>query len=662
MIDETEQGEVDTGEMSKDASPWLDLISEAEKKFRLYQDKMDNIDKVYANLKELAEGAGDREFQIFWANLEVLKPAIYSRPPVPAVTPRFKDRKDLPNKASELLERVLSSSFEEEDIHEPLKMVRDDLAIGGRGVAWLRFDDADGESVKFEHIDRKDFLHGTARKWAEVGWVARRVWLTRKKGLKRFGDKFLLASFERRDDEEEGKVAKEAPVWEIWSKDERKVVWVSPGMEEVLDIQEPFLDLRGFFPCPKPAYGTVERGSLLPMPDYVYYRDQADEINEMTARISALAESLRMKGFYASGAEDVAEAVEAALKTNDQNAVMVPVSNNAAFGNGALKDAVVWLPVNEIAQTIVSLVELRRQFIEDVYQITGLSDIMRGATNPNETLGAQELKSQYGSIRVRERQEAMVTIARDMTRMAAEIIAENFSPETLVRMSQSDLPSQAVLDQEIADMNAKIQQAQTDPQVQQMAQANPEKAQEILQQVAARKQEIAETITIEKVVELLRSDRTRPFILDIETDSTIQPDENAEKARRTEFLTAIGGFISQAFPIVQQAPQTGEFVAEALRFAASGFRAGRQLDGVIDDLAEKIKEAPAQSNQPDPAQQLELQKAQLDMQAMQLDMQKVAAETKKTNAETEKTLAEIKKILAEATQSNVQSVDFLGSI
>ena len=202
------------------------------------------------------------------------------------------------------------------------------------------------------------------------------------------------------------------------------------------------------------------------------------------------------------------------------------MSNNAAFGNGALKDAVVWLPVNEIAQTIVSLVELRRQFIEDVYQITGLSDIMRGATNPNETLGAQELKSQYGSIRVRERQEAMVTIARDMTRMAAEIIAENFSPETLVRMSQSDLPSQAVLDQEIADMNAKIQQAQTDPQVQQMAQANPEKAQEILQQVAARKQEIAETITIEKVVELLRSDRTRPFILDIETDSTIQPDEN----------------------------------------------------------------------------------------------------------------------------------------
>jgi len=643
MNDELEptSAEGDGKDTSTDAAPWLELITEATKEFSTYNEKMDAIDKLYADLKALSEGASDREFQIFWANLEVLKPAIYSRPPIPVVTPRFKDRKELPREASELLERVLTSSFEAEDIDDPLKMVRDDLAIGARGVLWLRLDDAEeGEAVRFEHLDRKDFLHSLDRKWKEIEWVARRVWLTRKKGIARFGEEFSAAEFKRRDDEEEGRSNKKAQVWEIWSKDEQTVVWVTPGVDKLLDRQDPYLDLKQFFPCPKPAFGTVERGKLIPVPDFVYYRDQVDEINEMTARISALAEALRMKGFYASGAEDVAEAIEIALKNTDQSAILVPISNPAAFANQAMKDAIVWLPVRDVADTITNLIALRRQLIEDVYQITGLSDIMRGATNPNETLGAQELKSQYGGVRVRERQEAMVRMARDATRMAAEIIAENFTPETLRSMSQTDLPSQQAIQQEMEGLDAKIQQAAQSPQVVEMAQQNPEKAQELLQQVEARKQELAQTITLEAVVEVFRSDRVRPFILDIETDSTIQPDENAEKARRTEFLTAVGGFIQQAFPIVQQAPQTAEFVAESLRFAASGFRAGRQLDGVIDDLAEKIKESQNKPQEPNPMAQLETQK-------LQIDIQKGVEDVKNTQAETQKILAEIQKIQRE---------------
>jgi len=200
-------------------------------------------------------------------------------------------------------------------------------------------------------------------------------------------------------------------------------------------------------------------------------------------------------------------------------------------------------------------------------------------------------------------------------------------------MSQSDLPSQQAIQQEIAEMDAKVAQAAQDPEIIARAKQAPEQAQQLLQQIEARKQELASTITIEAVVQLLRDQRARPFILDIETDSTIQPDENAEKQRRTEFLTAIGGFIQQAFPIVQQAPETGEFVAEALRFAASGFRAGRQLDGVIDELAEKIKQAPQQAQQPDPVQQLEAQKVQSEIENTQADTGKKVAETQKIMTE-----------------------------
>jgi len=629
MIDPQE-----TEEEPKNAGPWLELIKEAEDCQQEYNDQMDTIDKLYADLDTMNATNVDREFQIFWANMEVLKPAIFSRAPIPVVTPRFKDRKELPTQASELLERALLTSFEQEDILEPMKMVRDDLAIGARGVIWLHLEGGDDQQiVKYGHVDRRDFLHSPARKWAEVTWVARRAWLTRKAGLARFNDAFLDAEFKKRDDEDDNVTARRAPVWEIWSKESRLVVWVSPGMDEVLDIRQPHLDLERFFPCPRPAYGTVERAKLVPVPDFVYYKDQVEEINEMTARISALAEALRMKGFYASGAEDIAEAVEAALKNTSQNAILIPISNDKAFMNGSLKDAIVWLPVKEIADTIVQLIALRRQMIEDVYQITGLSDIMRGATDPNETLGAQQLKSQYGSVRVRERQEEIARLCRDLTRMAAEIMAENFSPQTLMSMSQSDLPTQQAIQQEIAEMDAKVQQAANSPEIIARAQQNPEQAQQLLQQVEARKQELASTITIEAVVQLLRDQRARPFILDIETDSTIQPDENAEKQRRTEFLTAIGGFIQQAFPIVQRAPETGEFVAEALRFAASGFRAGRQLDGVIDELAEKIKQAPQQAQQPDPVQQLEAQKVQSEIENTQADTGKTVAETQKIIAE-----------------------------
>ncbi|AYG70609.1 hypothetical protein [Rhizobium sp. CCGE531] len=72
---------------------WLQDITDAEKYFQEYPDKFDNIDKVYANLKALSGENAEREMQILWANIEVLKPSIYARPPAPVVTSRFKDRK-----------------------------------------------------------------------------------------------------------------------------------------------------------------------------------------------------------------------------------------------------------------------------------------------------------------------------------------------------------------------------------------------------------------------------------------------------------------------------------------------------------------------------------------------------------------------------------------
>ena len=627
-----------TDEADRSAGPWQECIRDAKKYFTFWNEKSDSIDRLFADLKRLADAQGDREFQMFWANLEILKPAVYSRPPAPAVEPRFKDMKPLPRAASEVLERALMVNFELEDINAVMVQVRDDMLTNGRGAGWVRYeDDSDpvegtaddttqeprNQRVPYEHLDRTDFLHEPARKWQEVGWVAKRAWLTRDQGIRRFGDIFTKVDLKERKEPANNSEAADykseskGEVWEIWSKTKNCVVWVTEGLDEVLDIRPPFLKLDGFFPCPKPAYATTERRKLVPIPDYYFCKDQLDEINELTARISALAEYLRMKGFYAGGAGELGEAIEIALKQQNNNAVLLPIPNFAALGGTALKDSIIWLPVVEVAATIKELIMLRRQLIEDVYQITGLSDIMRGATDPNETLGAQELKSQYGSIRIRERQGELVRFARDLTRIAGEIMAENFTPQTFLDMTQMDLPTSAAIQQQLD----RILQAAAAAQTATTAQEKSEEGTKLKEQADQQIQALQNAVTIEGVVGLLRLQRIRPFVLEIETDSTIQFDENKEKQRRTEFLGALAGTIRQLTPLVQAQPAAGPFAAEMIKFAVAPFRAGRAMTAVIEEFTETIrKQAEQQAESPQPgADQL---KAETDRQRLALDAKK----------------------------------------
>lgn len=662
-IDDLSDGQPGPDKEPKSSKAWMTMITDAEKVFADYHQKADNIDKLYADLGRLASTTRDRQFQLFWANVQVLLPSTYSRPPVPVVVPRFKDRKPLPRVTSELLERSTIVTFELEKIDAVMRLIRDDLIIAGRGVPWLRYEtkgagDKFTERVRIEHVDRKDFLHDPARTWPEVDWVAKASYLTKKEMRKRFkktsGEVYKDAAYEDRKDEETDDGKLKAKVHEVWSKSQNKVVWVSEGCEKLLDEGPPHLTLDDFFPCPPPAYSTVERRTLKPVPDMVFYKDQLEEINELTARIGALTDAVKVRGFYPAGAGEIGDAIKAAVKSTTDNQVLIPISNWAMIGSGGVKDMIVWLPLEMIAKTIKELVALRKELIDDVYQITGLSDIMRGSTVASETLGAQELKSQYGSTRIKDRQAELVRVARDITRIAAEIMAENFQPKTLLEMSQLEIEtdaqckaSYAPLEQQIAQITQQIQQAQTDPEIMAMAQQQPDKAKEVIgqaqQQIGQLQQQIAklkEKPTVEKVMAFLRDQKLRPFVLDIETDSTIAPDENATKQRATEFLTAIGGFMREALPLSQTVPQAAPLMGETLKFAASQFRAGRPLEGAIEEFADQMKQAASQPKPPAPEQI----KAETDAKNAQLkavsDAKAAEADAAEKHAGAQKTVTE----------------------
>ena len=612
-------------EDQRDAKPWLDALKQAQGVFEDFHDMCDSIDKLYANLKELKQG-GSSQMNIFWANLQTLGPAIYARPPEPAVTPAFKDRKPLPRAAAEVMERALMTSVRKERMHRQMKLIRNDVARHSRGVMWPRMTveqrrTGPRQRVKYDHLNRRDFVHEPAREWDEVGWVAKRAWLRRKKFDARFGEELggeVAFQAGKNRTAEDYNVENEIEVWEIWSKDQQAVIWVTPGFETVLDIKPPPMDFEDFYPCPEPAYGTLEPDTLIPVPDFAQYKTQIEDINRLTARISALTDALKVRGFYPAGAEDIGDTIEKALNNMDDRMSMEPIP--IPPGADGLSDLIEWLPLREVAETIKFAIEERRQLIEDVEQIVGISDIMRGTTEASETATAQQLKAQFGNVRVRDKTEELARLAEDGLAIGAEIIAEHFDPQTIKDLSQTDLPLQAEIQQQLMALQ------------QQAAQLPQEQHGELQKMV----DELTKQPTFEKIIQLFRNERMRPFVLEVRTDSTIRPNEDAEKARRNEFMTALGAFFEKALPVVQAQPKMAPFMGELLIFMTAPYRPGRQMQQAIDDLVDELQAAAkAAENAPPPPEVMKAQK-EIEQRDRELDI-----EEKRTAAEIAKGQAEV---------------------
>jgi hypothetical protein len=128
--------------------------------------------------------------------------------------------------------------------------------------------------------------------------------------------------------------------------------------------------------------------------------------------------------------------------------------------------------------------------------------------------------------------------------------------------------------------------------------------------------------TWEEVQALLRDDALRSFRIDVETDSTVQPDENAAKMAFTEFTSAIVGLMSAAAGIVPSAPYTAPLFAEVLKQGARTFNVSRSMEDVIDKVFEQAEAAPpVQPQGPPPPDDTALQVEQMKSQTAQMQAQ-----------------------------------------
>jgi len=597
------------------------LIATYDNEFKKWEARTKKIIRRYRDDTRSASGNDTAKFNILWSNVQTLIPAVYSKMPKADVSRRFGDNDPVGRVASILVERALDFEIEHyTDFRSTMRYAVEDRFLGGRGVAWVRYEphvvqvpgmpetpddglqvteDADEaetkdytagqvepmEQIEYEcaptdYVHWADFGHSVARTWEEVTQVWRWVYMTKDALVERFGEDAArnipldsgpdpLSNYASNQRE-----YTRAKICELWDKETAKVYWFSKQGNKFIDVRDDPLELEQFFPCCKPLYATMTSDSLVPVPDFVLYQDQANELDILSDRIDGLVKSLRVRGVYDSSVPALQR-----LLTEGDNNTLIPVDKWMAFSEkGGLKGAIDLLPLDTLANALLQCYRARQEIKQQIYEITGLSDILRGASQASETATAQQIKGQFASLRLRSMQEEVALFASDLIRLKAQIICTKFQPQTITMYAGA---------------------SQMQPVDQQL---------------------------IPQALALIKDKPLRNFRIEVAADSLVQLDEAAIKRERTEFIGAFAGFLKQAMPVAQASPEMTPVLMEVMKFGVSAFKSSQQLEGVIDQALDQIKEKMAQPQQPKPdpemiklqaQQQSEQMRVQADMQVAQ---------------------------------------------
>ena len=585
---------------STEYARWKNEIQYACKELGPWHKKGIKALKRYSDDRTAWEGDAKR-YNLFASNVDVLSASLYSTPPKVCVTRKFDDfDDDIARVAAIILERCLQQDLDEST--SPLSRVFaqavQDRLVPGMGTAWLRVEVdeetvvdpvsnqpvsiVNGQEVIADHVHWQDLLWSPCRTWDERRWVARRVYMQYDAGVKRFGDKFKnvpMSARPKREDENgdvvpENKLIQEAAIYEIWDRVDKKVIWISTDYAEILDKKDDFLKIDNFEPTPQPFFALVTTSTCIPIPDYIRWIDQYSELDTVNQRISMLVKALRVAGVYDKAQEGVKSLM---LEGTDNK--LIPVDNWAMFAEkGGLKGTIDWLPIDVIVEVQDKLRAAREDIKQQLYELTGISDVVRGSSNPHETLGAQKMKADFASSRIQVLQTQLEAWVTQLLKIKAEIMVRHFPAEALIQMSNILNTVDAAL---------------------------------APQAVAALKQE-----------------SFFEYRIGVEPFSMAQIDYAQEKEDRIEFLTTIGGFLEKAVVAGQQMPDLIPLMVTMIKFAVSGYRVSATIEGAIDQtlngIMEKAKKEQANPTpKPPSAEEIkgQIEFAKLDQEKQRMEME-----------------------------------------
>lgn len=591
---------------------WLDVVSSYENEFKKWEGRVTKILKRYRDDTRSPTGNETAKFNILWSNVQTLIPAVYSRMPKADVSRRFNDTDPTGRVASLLLERSLNYEIEHyPDFRSTMRHSVEDRFLGGRGVGWVRYEphivtqeepedglevtDAvegkvpeagtpeepkeriDYECSPVDYVHWKDFGHSGGRIWEEVEqswrWVYMDEAALKARGFKDWKKIPLDSSPTRLNTYmKETSPKDKAKICELWDRASGKVYWFCKSYNKILDVRDDPLKLECFFPCARPLFATTTSDSLVPVPDFTLYQDQANELDILSDRIDGLVKALRVRGVYNSSIPELQR-----LLTEGDNNTLIPVASWGAFAEkGGLKGAIELLPIDDLSATLLQCHQARADIKGQVYEITGISDIIRGESVASETATAQQIKGQYAGLRLKSMQESVAVFASELIRNKAQIICTKYQPETI--MAYADVTQFSEADKAL----------------------------------------------VPQALQLLKSNPLRCFRIEVDADSLVQLDEAQDKADAIEFLKAFGQYMEQAVPAGASTPELIPMLMGGARFLVSRFKQAKSMEGVIDSALQALQ-AKAQQNAQNPQPSKEMQEAQakgmLQQAQGQIDLQ-----------------------------------------
>lgn len=562
----------------EEATKMLESVKAREKVItQKWHDKTKEVYEIYEGAKE-----DSTPFNILYSNTEILVPNLFSAAPKPIVRKRFGEmRADDASRASErMAEYCMDTNLSGyPDFVEAIESVVLDAALPGQGQARIRL--VEGTAC-IDYVQPQDFIWAFAKRWEDTPWIAYCHDKTKEDLVELFKiDPEAAAKINFGKDKSssnEDKGPDTARVYEVWNKATRCVYFLCDAVEDIVlqGLHDP-LELKGFFPSGKPLRLLSTPCSTMPRPMYGLYKRQAEELNAITERIKRITQAIRVRGIYDGSIPEIAQIFGS---DNLENA-LVPSNNPSGMARDGGLDKHIWLvPVEKLVMVLNELFKAREQVKSTIYEILGIGDILRGVSAASETASAQQIKDKWGSLRIKKSREKVSAFVRTQIRFLIEVSAKHVDEKVWAKVTGLNL---------MPTLQATLMPPMP-------GQPAPPSWGSVLQ--------------------MLKDDLTRSYVIDIESNSTVDGDATEDKADATEFMTAFGQAMNGLGPLAEQGEEGFEASKALLTEICKRYRMGSELQSLIM----KIKPQP---KGPTPEQQ----------QAQQeIDKRTQAAEQSETQA------------------------------
>lgn len=575
----------------QEVEKWLKKISAAERKYNDYYNLIKETRDFYKDSRGM--GRRDGHYNIFWSTVETLKPFLYFKQPKPYIERGNKSAGKVEKLACDILSKALEWDLQQFDFDSIIKYARNDFLISGCGIVWERYrpefkqvpaaHDAEqlievksNEKVVSEYVNPEHFLADCDQVgiWEDVSWIARKIFMSKQEAIDIFG---AANCVELVDANENDYKNKEVCIYEIWDKPSRKVLWLAKEKtDNFLKEADNPLGISGFFPCPKPIFATMTNDSIIPVPDYCLIRELLSELNGINSRMRLTMQALKVSGAYDNSFPELASIL-------NKDVTLVAAKDFQRLKDaGGLRGILDFIPIEQYITALEQLAQRRQDVIAQIYEVTGVSDIMRGSSDANDTATAVTKKTNFGTLRNQDRQNDMQRFIRDLFAIKAEIICEQFSTEMLLGFLPPEMRNQ------------------------------PEALQAVV---------------------LLKDEKMRGMSLDIENDNVFNAEEEAQKT--LSGVQSLNELIGAALPNVSQQPLLLPLYRSMIEAVCAALPKARPFEAVIEKVFTDVQAELSQPDAPQPNQQQEIEQEKLaiekeknQLKARELDIKEKSEEAK----------------------------------